>query len=348
MLLLIAIPVTIFFIKKQTEVRTKAQASTTLSFSPPTPLPTTSCTSFTLDVMANPGTNLVWSVNLFIIYDPTKVELTSITPSSVFNQTIRAASINNGTADISISTGTDASKAISTTTKVATLTFKPLGQGATQIRFNDSSTQIFSFAGSDQQLENVLSSTTPSDLNIGTGACQSATTPTPTSGAGTITIPITTPTGATATITPTLAANTSPVCTDLSISPASSGSAPLALSLTGKGNDPDGLIAKATFNFGDGQVQDVVSGMNLQSVTAQTNHTYRTAGTFNAAVTFTDNRSGISQSCTKTITVGAASVPTTISTPIPTIAPAGNISTTLGIIGAVALSVIGGLLLLAL
>ncbi len=366
LLLLITIPVTIFFIKKQTEVRTKAQASTRLFFNPATITKSNTCPNLAVDVMADPGQNLVATVNFFVTFDATKLELISITPSSSFSSVHREASIGSGTGDISVSTGGDTTKSITTVTKVATLTFniKQGAEGATQIKFDDTKTQVFSLnEPADQPFENVLSSTAPADITLNSGVCSDATTgtptPTPTGGTQTSITPTLTvsPTLAqtsvtpTLTVSPTLATNLPPVCSSLSASPATSGSAPLAISFTAKGNDPDGTITKATFNFGDGQVQDVTDGMSLQNVTAQTNHTFQTGGTFGTTVTFTDNRGTISQSCSQTIIAsgaGATSTPTVVASSSPTIAPTGSISTTLGIVGAVILTIIGGFLLLAL
>lgn len=359
LLLLITIPVTIFFIKKQTEVRTKAQASTRLFFNPPTITKSNTCPNLSVDVMADPGQNIVATVNFFVTFDATKLELVSITPSSSFSSVHREASIGSGTGDISVSTGGDTTKAVTAITKVATLTFniKQGAEGATQVKFDDTKTQVFSLnEPTDQPFENVLSSTAPTDVTLTSGVCSDGTTGTPTpTPTGTISATLTpTPTGVTGTPTPTpttAAANLPPVCSDLSVSPGTSGSAPLALSFTSRGNDPDGTITKATFNFGDGQVQDVTDGMGLQNVTVQANHTFQAGGTFGTTVTFTDNRGAISQSCSQTIIAsgaGVTSTPTLAASASPTIEPTGNIATTLGIIGAVILTIIGGFLLLAL
>lgn len=375
-LILLAIPLTLFFVKKQQETRSRAAASTILYFVPDSISTTTACQSFTTDVTVNPGENEIAIVDIYLTYDSSKLELLQITPSSSFSDVIRQATISSGKADISLSVGGNIANTAKTITKVATLSFRPVTASTVPVvvSFDATKTRVLNggATAADAPYTNLLANTRPANINItqsdtctgggtgGTPTPTSTTAPTPTTAATTPT-----PTTAATTPTPTLGANVSPVCTDFSISPSATGTAPFSVLLTAKGNDPDGLVAKTTFNFGDGQVQDVTTGMNLKSVTVQTNHTYNAGGTFNSTVTFTDNRGAISQSCSKTITASGSGVtstptkaptPTTSSsggtvvtaTPIPTIAPTGSIGTTIGIIGAVVLTLLGGVLLLAL
>jgi len=375
-LLLISIPVTLFFIKKQQDLRSKAAPTSKLFFSPESPNTSSQCSSFTIDAMLDPGSNIVSIVDFYIKYDPTKLDVLEIKESASFPVVVRPTSITSGEANMSVSVGSDVTKAVQTVSKVATITFRPKTAGSAQIQFDSERSRVFSLAPSDEPTEDVLSLVNPANVNIGSGACATEPQPSPTGGA-TIT-PGLSPTislSPTSSPTPTTTAvNQSPVCTELSVTPANSGSAPFSVLFTAKGNDPDGMIAKTTFNFGNGEVKDVTDGMNLKNVTVQTNHTYQNGGTFGATVTFTDDGGTISQSCAQTITVTGASgsatatpVPTSgtgtgsgqIATPtltgatsaptaVPTIPPTGNISKTLGIVVAVILTIIGGFLLLAL
>jgi hypothetical protein len=382
LLLLISIPVTLFFIKRQQELRSQAAPSSKLFFSPESPTTSTQCSSFTSDVMVDPGTNIISIVDFYIKYDPTKLDVLEIKESAAFPTVVRPTSITSGEANMSVSVGSDVTKAIQTITKVATITFRPKVQGPAQIQFDSEKSRVFSLAPADEPTENVLFSVSPSNVNITSGPCPGVTgTPGPTgtttisptgqiqpTGTGTSPTPIRTTT--TAPSPTTSVANQAPLCTEFSVSPSSTGSAPFSVLFTAKGNDPDtgGSISKTTFNFGDGQVQDVTEGMNLKNVTVQTNHTYQNAGTFGAIVTFTDNSGAISQSCTKTLTVTGAtgsatttptttptsgsaqltSTPTSVPTSAPTIPPSGGITQTLGIVGFVILTIIGGFILLAL
>lgn len=372
LLLLIAIPVTLFFIKRQQELRSRAAPSSKLYFNPESPNTSAQCSSFTLDVMLDPGSNIVSIVDFYIKYDPTKLDVIAIKESTSFPTVVRPSSISSGEANMSVSVGADVTRAVQTIGKVATITFRPKAQGLAQVQFDANKSRVFSLAPSDEPTENVLFSVNPANVNIGSGACTTGPsgTPAPTTITPTGVIQ---PTGTALSPTPTTTAvNQTPVCTEFTVSPASSGVAPFSVLFTAKGNDPDtnGMIAKTTFNFGDGQVQDVTNGMNLKNVVVQTNHTYQNVGTYGATVTFTDNEGTVSQPCTKTMTVSQATgsgtttptsspsptsgagelSPTSIAKPtaVPTIPPTGNIATTLGIIGVVILTVVGGFLLLAL
>lgn len=381
--LLIAIPVTIFFVKRQQELRSRATPSTTLQFNPSPISKSRVCTSFFSDIMINPGQNAVISVKIALTYSPALLEVVDIVPEPnltlVGNKTITA-----GSATATYTTGTDPSRAIQTPGKIARVTFKPLGPGSAQVVFS-ADTRVISQGTSDLPTENVLSSSTPLNATItDTATCDGASTAssptaTPTTAVSSSNSPTPTPTtspGATGngtgagtgagTPTPTPGINTVPVCTELSATPSNSGAAPFSVLFTAKGNDPDGLIAKATFTFGDGQVQNITDALNSKDAVIQTNHTFQTEGTYDTTLIFTDNRSGISGACSQTIIVASGSGSTTTPTPTtasgattstpaptssaaaPTIAPTGSVATTIGIIGAIILTVIGGIFLLAL
>ena len=446
-LILLAIPITLFFIGKQQETRSRAAASTVLYFNPSAPNTTTACTNFTADVMVDPGQNVVSIVDMYLTYDASKISITGITPSSEFSTIVREASLSSGAANISVSVGNDTAKAVRTVTKVATITFKPISAttGTTPVTFDSTKTRAFSLSSADQPTENVLQTTTPANVTVkqdttcpngATGGAastnkapvcsslvldRSATGAVPysvtftvagndtdgtitkaafsfgngktgevTTGSGigtnTINAPIshtfqnagtftvtatltdnqnatstattctatvtvtagsTTTGGTTTTTTTTTGTNAAPVCTDFTVTPAS-GSAPLTTLMTARGNDSDGLITKTTFNFGDGQIQDVTTGMNTQSVSPQVNHTYTASGNFNATATFTDNKSGVSTICAKTVTISGTSTTEIAVTAAPTIAPPGASATTIGVIGGIVLTILGGILLLTL
>jgi len=339
-LVLISVPITLFFIKKQQEVRSRAAPSSKLYFQPSSPNTSTRCASFTVDVMLDPGQNIVSIVDLGITYDSTKLDLISIVESTIFSSVVKAQDLKPGSGTMSVSVGTDVIKAAQTITKVATLTFKPLIQGTADIKFDTTLTKAFSLSTSDSPTENVLSTTTPASAAINTNAC--------TTGQSVSITESPTPTVAPTTIS----ANEPPVCTEFSVTPQNQGTAPFAVQFSAKGNDTDGTVTKATFVYGDGNAEDITENMNLQSVTVQKDHTYQNAGSYSATATFTDDKSAISQACTLTITVSASSgdtaTPTATLTPIETIAPTGNFSSALGIMGGVILTIVGVALLFAL
>jgi len=369
--LLIAIPLTVYLVQKQQEIRSKAAPSTILSL---TPESTTVQVGQTVnfDIMMDPGNNQVSFVKLGIIYDPTKLEVTTngfVPNSSAFPTILQEPVYESGSISAALSVGADPTKTIQTVTKIATVTFKALEQTQpgipTQITFSNQ-TEVLSIAGGDVFNENVLSTTKPASVIITAG--ETIPTPTPTQGGNPSPTPTPTSTSTpTPTPTPTLVptpttvvvqpSNQVPACAGLTLDKAATGTAPYALIFTVVGADPDGTINKVTFNFGDGVTQDETQtgGIGTNSVNVSASHTYNNPGTFTATATITDNEGAVSDtsSCSQTITVNSAIavVPTTpppvVATQIPTVPPTGPAGTILGI-GAIGiiLTIIGGTLLL--
>ncbi len=355
--LFITIPLTLFFVKQQQDLRSKAAPSSTLSMTTAqASLPVGQ--TFSVDVMLNPGNNIPSFVKFSLTFDPQKLQLTQITPDPQnITSTLSGPEIssNSATIDLGISkalTGYDPNAQFNQPFKVATvkLLAKEKTVNPTQVAFNfPGLTEVYSLSADDSPGENVLQNATPIMLTILDGTNVS---------------PTATPT---ATVSPTRSPSPSPTqipnivstCTSLTVTPAS-GSAPLVSQFNAIGTDPDGTITKATFNFGDGQVVDVTSGLGTKNVTVQQSHTYTTANTYTASVVFTDDRGGVSQGCTQTVLVQSGQngggnqsqiTPTTIAVQ-PTIPPAidapGSLGTAIGVIGAVLLTVVGGLLFFAL
>lgn len=373
LLLLLSIPLTIFFIKQQQEVRTKAAPSSTLSFSPASKSATVG-SNFDLDIMVDPGQNVVSFTKLHLLFDSTKLEAVRISPNiQAFPLTLDAPVISPGTLTVSFGIGSDPARAIQARTKMATVTFKPLaaaGGEGTKISFDPTQTQVLSLSANDQPGENVLQSTSPASVIISEGTAVSIPTPTTTVGGTPTPTSRVTPTGS---ISPTQAAgqgiptptggvgggNASPLCSSLTASPLT-GSAPLLVNFTAKGNDQDGTITKATFNFGDGKQQDVTATSNQKSVELKASHSYQTTGTYSATVTFTDNNNGVSLACSQSITVTTAGGGTTstVATPgattpgattaVPTLAAPGNLTISMGLLAAIGIITTVGVFLLIL
>lgn len=360
-ILLIAIPLTVYLVGKQQELKSRAAPSTTLTFQPSSAT-TAVGQDVTFDIMISPNSNFVSFVHLVISYDPTKLEKsgnglsidTNVFPGFDKSKPPTPTFDSTGKITVDLAVGGNPSSFIqNNNTKVGTLTLKAIAstEGTTTPITFGSETQVLTGQG-DQFNTNVLSSTTPASVTITEGA---VVTPAPTE---TLTpapteIPQATPSPTLAsslTPTPTSApgsggsVNQPPSCTSLSLDKALSGEAPYSLTFTAAGNDSDGTIAKVAFSFGDGAVEDVTSGggIGTSTVNAQISHTYNDAGTFLSSAILTDNSGGVSSStnCTQTITVA---------TPTPTMAPSGPGDIIIGI-GAfgIILSIIGGFLLFIL
>ncbi len=351
--LLIAIPLTIYILKTNTKGATShAAASTVLSLNSTN---TTVAVGSTVpvDIVADPGTNAVSVVKLSLSYDSTKLSTASggLVPNATAFPTVLdpvtygPCTANFCTITATFAIGADPTKAVTTKTTVGTITFKTLtttGQTPTNVTFGND-TIVYSVAQSDQASENVLSSTQPLALTIATASSLSITP------SGTLS---STPTPSVITsATPTPSTGQSPLCTSLSVdqNTATPGG---TINFTANGNSPNATISKVTFNFGDGNVMDVTDsgGIGTNNVSVQQAHTYPTSGTYTANAVMTDSNNVLSDAtmCSQTITIGSGSgtlTPTLPST-LPNTGP-GNIFLGIGI-GGVILTIFGGLLFFGL
>lgn len=331
--LLAAIPLTLYLVQQQQEVRSRAAAATTLCFTLPNnntclgatpPLEKAAGDVFDVEVLVNPAdVNVIADARLEIIYDPTVVATESsplrtdkpaaVAPNQNALPVIVEESYSSGKIliDIAVQPGNPVG-GVSVPTKIATVRFKALTNTTTPTRITfGPGTSLASSKESDFSDINVLAPNGATGMSLSIG---SATTP-----SGTITPTATpsvtvTPTGGqAASPTPTViaaATNLPPVCDTLNVDRTPSGTAPFSIAFTATGNDPDGTINKVSFDFGDGPVQDVTSagGIGTKSVSVQVSHTYNNPGTFNVSATVTDNAGTVSNptTCTATVTVTGA------------------------------------------
>ncbi len=183
----------VYLAQSQTNNRSKAAASTTLSFTPST-VSVGVGQAATADVQLDPGNNQVSVMKLVITYDGSKFDKNSaniipnlINPSSPnaqgFIQILEPFSNScNGTKcsmSITESVGSQANLVITQPLKVASVSLTALTQtdsSGTSVTV-DPSSQVFSLAPSDQASENVLqfSSLIPLTVTIG----NTTITPTP-------------------------------------------------------------------------------------------------------------------------------------------------------------------------
>ncbi|MDP3941525.1 MAG: PKD domain-containing protein [bacterium] len=332
-IILIAIPITIFLIKQQQETRSRAEKATNLSLEPvsteQTPLQKNPGDPINFDVVVDPGTNLVSFVKLEILYDPAKLATGGATPQeSAFVEDTSVMTLlegpvyTDGKIVATLSVGVDPTKVIQTKTKIATLTFTALdgtGTTPTQVSFG-TTTQVLSAGPNDEANENVLAGTQSAFVAVA-GEPTATATPTPTLAAVltpsvsitvTPTLSITTTPAASSSPTPTGGTgtvNTSPVCSALNLDRAATGNAPFSITFTATGSDADGTVSKVTFSYGDGQVDNITQGggIGTNTVNASAAHTYQNEGSYTASAVLTDNSGGVSSgTCTQTITVNAA------------------------------------------
>jgi hypothetical protein len=176
-LLVLSVPFTISLLKKPQETRSRAATgTTTLAFEPVSstsnPLQKKLGDTVSLDMMVDPGDNLVSFVKFQISFDPTKLELDTNNPFTINNASfpvnVEGPVVTNNSLGQSVSVGPDGTKVVQTKTKVGTVNFKAIGNtgsAVTTVSYTNL-TQVLSAGSDDGARTNVLSSTTPSIISI--------------------------------------------------------------------------------------------------------------------------------------------------------------------------------------
>ncbi len=351
--LLIGIPLTIYLVGTTTDTRSRANPSTNLLYKPDSsasaPIKTDIDKQVTLDVVVDPGENLVSFVKLEISYDPEKLSAENgafVVNTSAFPTITEGPVYEPGKISVALSVGSDPTKAIQQIpTSAGKVTFTALSNTdattPTQVSYGITTT-VSSIDGNSEFAENVLSSSNPAYIAIGV---QDTAIPTGTPAPTKIPSPTATP-DPDSTPGPEIP-NELPVCDSLSVDRDPVGDLPFSVTFTVAGSDTDGTINKVTFNFGDGGTTDVSSGggIGTASVNAPASYTYNNAGTFNVSAVIYDERGGVSAPsdlCKGTVTVNGDSGSTgggggstgggvTAPTPIPTLEPTGSAEVALGV-----------------
>jgi len=177
--------------QRRQETRSRANVSTSLSFFPNStinaPIQKNIGDPVSIDIMVNPGLNLISFVRFQIKYDPSKLALANINAfvpnTTAFPNTIEGPITTNDTLAASVSIGSDPTKVIQTTTKLGTLNFKAIGTTGdtpTQITYT-ALTQALSAGSNEQATENILSTTTPAYILINPPGVTITPSPAPTS-----------------------------------------------------------------------------------------------------------------------------------------------------------------------
>ncbi len=201
MLLLIAIPFSILVAQRQQNDQSKATQSTIVSFNPTSsdasPIMKAKGESIPLDIMINPGQNAVSLLTVVIQYDPSKLsldQLTGFSPNSAAFPTILEGPVfADGQVAVSLSIGSDPTKAITQPVKAGTVTFTSIdgtGSSVTHVMFT-TTTSAQSVGAADSAGENVVSSTVPATIAIAGDSTNPTATQTPNPTTGTEVTPTT-------------------------------------------------------------------------------------------------------------------------------------------------------------
>lgn len=203
LVMILAIPITVFVAMRSQEVRKKAAPATTLTLTPTT-LTKGVGEEFTLEARMDTGSNQIVAVDLDLSFDPTKLEAQWIHNGTMFPNILSSGVVGSGTVSIALG-ATTTTTPITGTGTVATIKFKALAATTSPVavRFTTET-----FVGAlNEGSTNALTSSIPATITIGGSSSSDTTpTPTPTTAVNSSITPTATPTGSvtpTLTITPT-------------------------------------------------------------------------------------------------------------------------------------------------
>lgn len=179
LIILVAIPLTVFLGSRSQELRKKAAPATNIAL---TPASITKAVNeeFTLEARIDTADNQVVATQINLVYDPTKLEATSITNGTLFPNILSSGVVGNGTASIAVGAANTTTPVHGTGT-AAVIKFKALAATISPITIRFAPDTYVGALGEGST--NVLIGTTPTTVTItgGTGATTGAQpTPTPT------------------------------------------------------------------------------------------------------------------------------------------------------------------------
>lgn len=174
LLIIGVLPVGIYLVSTRQEIRNKAAPATTLSIAPVS-LTKNIGDTFSLEVNLDTGENQIVAAELHLTYDPTKLEVQSITNGPLFPNILTSGTIENGAVSIAVGAA-DAKQPVTGTGTVAIIKIKALAttEGPSSIKFSPNTF----VGGLGEGANNVLVGSTPSTVTITEAQLQ--VTPSPT------------------------------------------------------------------------------------------------------------------------------------------------------------------------
>lgn len=176
-LLLLAVPISVYVLGQRQEVRKKAAPATTLSLLPSSVTKKVG-EKISLEVAIDTGENQVMVAEVHIVYDPLKLEAQTITNGSAFPNILTSGVVDRGTASITVGAA-DQSHPVKGTGTAAVVTFLTLDRTDTPVSIKFASNTFVS--GIHETTVNVLVGTSPASVSITANPNAAAsTTPSPT------------------------------------------------------------------------------------------------------------------------------------------------------------------------
>lgn len=177
-LLLLTVPISVYFIGQRQEVRKKAAPATTLSLLPSSVTKKVG-EKISLEVSIDTGENQVVVAEVHLVYDPLKLEAQTITNGSAFPNILASGVVDRGTASITVG-ATDQSHPVKGTGTVAVVTFLTLDVTDAPVSVKFASNTFV--GGLHETTVNVLVGTSPASVTIAANPdATPSITPSPTS-----------------------------------------------------------------------------------------------------------------------------------------------------------------------
>ena len=161
LLLLITIPVVVYFVGQQQDIRSKAAPATSLQFNPQT-MTEQIGDSFPVNIQINTGTNSIASIKIQLTFDSSILEAESITNGTLAPNITASGIVAPGSASITVSAASTTSPITGSGT-VAVVRFKAKTATTvpTSVKF-DSTT----YASAFNETQNAIVSTVPASITI--------------------------------------------------------------------------------------------------------------------------------------------------------------------------------------
>lgn len=163
-IILLAIPLTVFFVGKNQDIRKKAAPASTLSLSP-SAITKKVGETFTVEAKIDTGTNQVGVIQIRVVYDPAKLEAVDIT-NGPLAPSISVSGKVDSTGKASITVGAkNNTQPITGSGTVAIITMKAIAAAASpvSVRFTPLPD---TYANAIGEADNVLIGTTPANVTI--------------------------------------------------------------------------------------------------------------------------------------------------------------------------------------
>jgi len=164
-IILAVVPITVYMVGQQQELRSRAAPATVLALNPST-INKVNGDIFSFDVQIDTAGNNVAMAELHLVYDATKLEALSITNGPLAPKIAASGIVGSGTASITVR-AENTTKPIIGTGTIAIIRFRAIGATETPIQVKFDTTTFVSGLGESNP--NVLTNTIPATIQISGG-----------------------------------------------------------------------------------------------------------------------------------------------------------------------------------